>query len=187
MVNFDKIHFMKRKTIAIDMDGVIADVEAHALSLYEKHSGISLTKQDIIGKNDITIFPDGLFHQFVLRPGFFRDLPVMDGAIEALKKLSADFDIYIVSAAMEFPLSLAEKQAWLSEYFPFISWRNIIFCGDKSVVHTDYMIDDMCKNLDFCSGKPLLFTGFHNHEVTHHDRFDSWTEILAFFERELAR
>ncbi|RZJ68653.1 MAG: 5'(3')-deoxyribonucleotidase [Flavobacterium sp.] len=178
---------MKKKTIAIDMDGVIADVEAHSLSLYERHSGISLSKQSIIGKNGDDVFPDGLWRHFAFQAGFFRDLPVIEGAVEALRKLSEDFEIYIVSAATEFPLSLPEKQAWLGEHFPFITWYNIVFCGDKSIINTDYMIDDMCKNLDFCPGKPLLFTAFHNHNVDHHERFDNWDSILEFFERELVK
>jgi 5'(3')-deoxyribonucleotidase len=105
--------------------------------------------------------------------------------MEARSERCANFDVYIVSAAMEFPLSLAEKHEWLNEHFPFISWRNIVFCGDKSIVRTDYMIDDMCMNLDFCAGKPLLFSSFHNFDVKHHQRFDDWKSIAGFFESEI--
>lgn len=175
-----------RKTIAIDMDGVLADVEAYALELYEKHSGILLTKNDIVGKEEAEMLPDGLFNKFVFEKGFFRNAPVMEGAIEAVKILSEEFDVYIVSAAMEFPQSLPEKREWLSEHFPFVSWQNIVFCGDKSIIKTDYMIDDHRKNLDYCHGKALMFSAFHNHGQTHHPRFDNWNSIVAFFEKELA-
>ncbi|MFD2920822.1 5'(3')-deoxyribonucleotidase [Terrimonas rubra] len=173
-----------QKTIAVDMDGVLADVEAHALNLYYKQSGILLTKKDIEGRKEAEMLPDGLFYKLVREKGFFREVPVMPGAIEAIKKLSENFTIYIVSAAMEFPQSLPEKREWLAEYFPDISWRNIIFCGDKSVIKTDYMIDDHAKNLDFCQGKAIMFAAFHNQSQNQHLKFGNWDAVTAFFENE---
>lgn len=92
------------------------------------------------------------------------------------------FDVYIVSAAMEFPLSLYEKKQWLEEYFPFVSWKNIVFCGDKSIVKTDYLIDDHLKNLDHFTGVSLMFAASHNIYHNHHKRFNNWEEILDYFE-----
>jgi 5'-nucleotidase len=96
-----------------------------------------------------------------------------------------NFDVYIVSAAMEFPQSLTEKYEWLKEHFPFISWNNIIFCGDKSVINTDYMIDDHVKNLDCCKGRPFLFTAGHNISIDRHTRVNNWKEVISLLEREL--
>jgi 5'(3')-deoxyribonucleotidase len=121
----------------------------------------------------------GAIMKFLTTPGFFRTVPVMEGAIEAVKDLMNDYEVYIVSAAMEFPLSLYEKHQWLAEHFPFISWRNIIFCGDKSVIDTDFLIDDHLKNLDCCKGKALMFTAFHNVNHSHHQRVNNWKEIPA--------
>lgn len=173
-----------RKTIAIDMDGVIADVERSYLEWYERDYGVAYPKAAMSGLMENEAMPDGAIYKFLTTPGFFRSLPVMEGAVEALKELAEDHDLYIVSAAMEFPLSLYEKHQWLAEHFPFISWKNIIFCGDKSVIATDYLIDDHCKNLDFCKGKPLMFTAFHNVNHNHHTRVNSWKEIPALI-REL--
>ena len=94
------------------------------------------------------------------------------------------FDVYIVSAAIEFPQSLTEKLEWLQEHFPFISWQQIVFCGDKSIIGTDYMIDDHVKNLDCCKGKPMLFTSPHNVHIKNHKRVNNWTEVLAFLKQE---
>ncbi|MGC4041752.1 MAG: 5'(3')-deoxyribonucleotidase [Flavobacterium sp.] len=175
-----------KKTIAIDMDGVLADIEAHSLRLYKAYSGVTLSKKDILGKEEWNMLPEGLFKIFIHKEGFFRNAPVMDGAIEAVAKLSEEFEVYIVSAAMEFPLSLSEKHEWLLEHFPFISWKNIVFCGNKSIINADYMIDDHRKNLDTFKGKALMFSAFHNHGQNHHDRFDNWKSIVSFLEKELA-
>ena len=94
-----------------------------------------------------------------------------------------DFDVYIASAAMEFPLSLFEKKEWLEEYFPSISWKNIVFCGDKHIIRTDYLIDDHLKNLDYFPGIPLMFTASHNVQFTHHQRVNNWEEVLRYFKK----
>src|SRR5205085_1561527 len=121
---------LKKKSIAIDMDNVIADVESNYRDWYEKYYGIRIEKEAMLGKPETEAFPDkDAILKFLYTPGFFRSAPMVSGAQDALKKINEDFQIYIVSAAMEFPQSLPEKLEWLKEHFPFISWRNIVFCG----------------------------------------------------------
>lgn len=169
---------MKKKSIAIDMDGVLADTESQYLAYYEQEFGERLTKDIFHHVPEAEALPNGCIYKFLYTPGFFRTVPVMEGAVEAVKKLQERYEVYIVSAAMEFPLSLSEKKEWLAEHFPFIHWRNIIFCGNKNIIDTDYMIDDYCKNLDYCKGQPILFSAGHNLGVNHHIRVQNWTEVL---------
>jgi 5'-nucleotidase len=174
----------KRKTIAIDMDGVIADTIAHFVACYEKDYGVRIEKTAFEGKPESEGLPNNAVRQYVYTPGFFRAVPVMEGAKEALLALSKNFDIYIVSAAMEFPQSLFEKYEWLQEHFPFITWKNIIFCGDKSIIGTDYMIDDHVKNLDCCKGKTYMFTAGHNLGIDRHTRVNNWKEVVQVFNEQ---
>lgn len=85
----------------------------------------------------------------------------------------------MVSSAMEFPLSLSEKQAWLSENFPFIQWNQIVFCGSKEIIKADIMIDDYFKNLDYFEVETILFAQPHNQLLDRgkHQRVHSWVEI----------
>ena len=169
-----------KKTIAIDMDGVLADVEQQFLTWYERDYGVKYTKEYLADRGEYDVFPEkDAIRKFVFAPEFFLTLPVMDGAVEAVKELSEEFEIYIVSAAMEFPQSLPEKYVWLQTNFPAISWKNIIFCGDKSIINTDYMIDDHIKNLDNFKGKTIMFNAYHNVKYTHHDRANNWKEVVA--------
>jgi 5'-nucleotidase len=173
-----------RISIAVDMDGVIADTETHFIRYYEKESGEKMDRNMMIGVPENTAFPDKTAVQrYVRMPGFFRTLPLIPGAVSSVKSLMEDFELYIVSAAMEFPLSLYEKKQWLEEHFPFISWRNIVFCGDKHIIKTDYLIDDHLKNLDHFSGIPLMFHAAHNVNHHHHRRMNNWGEVLGFFEK----
>ncbi|AXB58364.1 5' nucleotidase, NT5C type [Flavobacterium fluviale] len=172
-----------KKTIAIDMDGVLADIESHFLRRYLTETGITLTRSDIIEPKGAQTL-ESRTTAYLNEPGFFRSIPVMQGAVEAVKKLMEDFDVYIVSAAMEFPLSLFEKQQWLAEHFPFIKWNNIVLCGDKNIIKTDYLIDDHCKNLDYCHGKAIMFDAYHNLDKHQHQRVKSWTEVLMIMRGE---
>jgi 5'-nucleotidase len=174
-----------KKTIAIDMDGVIADVEPQLLKYYQQQYNISVKSEDIQGLTSKEAFPlDAENKKMLNTAGFFSQLKVMDGAVKAVKKLMESYDVYIVSAATEFPLSLTEKIDWLKEHFPFIHWRNIVLCGNKEIIKTDYMIDDHCKNLDFCTGKTIMFNAYHNADMHHHLRVMNWDEIIDFFDKE---
>lgn len=169
-----------KKTIAIDMDGVIADIDTHYINWYERDYGIKLLPENIRGLTTDEAF-GGATRKFVFTPGFFLTVPVMPGAVEALKTLSEIFDIYIVSAAVEFPQSLTEKLEWLNTNFPFITWKNIIFCGNKSIINTDFMIDDLIRNLDTFKGETLMFNSLFNYNHNHHRRVNNWQEVVEFF------
>jgi 5'-nucleotidase len=170
---------MTRKSIAIDMDNVIVDIETNWIAWYHNEFGIEVTREAMHGIPEDQAFPDPLAaRSLIYKPGFFRNAPLIPGAQEALLKLQENFDVFIVSAAMEFPNSLAEKYDWLAEHFPFIHWKNIVFCGDKRVINTDYLIDDHLKNLDYCQGTPILFTAGHNRGIDKYRRVNNWDEAL---------
>ena len=177
---------MKKKTIAIDMDGVLADIDAQLIDHYNKVYGTTLSKESIKGLTSEDAFNGrDLLYEVLNTENFFRTLPVMPDAVESLLELQENFEIFIVSAATEFPISLAEKMAWLAEHFPFIKWDNIILCGSKRIINTDFMIDDHCKNLDYCMGKPIMFTAFHNVNQNHHLRVNNWKEAVAVLNETL--
>lgn len=179
---------MKRtKRIAVDMDEVIADVEPKFLTLYEQEMGRRPVRDEYWGKKIYQV--DGADHirNFLFEKGFFADLPVMPHSQEVLRELKEHYEIYITSAAMEFRSSLEDKYDWMQRYFPFIHWKNIVFCGDKSVIRADYMIDDHAHNLETFVGKGLLYTASHNIGVTKFTRVNNWEEIRAFFYEERER
>ncbi|SEW07033.1 5' nucleotidase, NT5C type [Chitinophaga arvensicola] len=168
--------------IAIDMDNVMADLTQHLLDVYAREYGEVIDPVRLNNIPEGSAFPEGVAMKILSAPGFFRGIPVMAGSQEVVKALAAQHEVFVVSAAMEFPLSLAEKHAWLEEHFPFISWKNIVFCGSKTIVEADYMIDDHDKNLSTFKGTPLLFTAPHNLPLQDYTRVNSWEEVAAYFE-----
>lgn len=167
-----------KKRIIIDMDGVLADVYKQFISYEEKETGNKINLRDLKGKEEYQAFKNG--RTYVHSKGFFRNAPVMEGAVSALQILNNLYEVFVVSAAMEFPNSLVEKHEWLHEHFPFITWHQIVFCGSKLVVQGDVMIDDHFKNLDNFNGQTILFTQPHNdgHDNRRHTRVNNWQEIV---------
>jgi 5'(3')-deoxyribonucleotidase len=165
------------KLILVDMDGVLVDIYARFFELQEKETGQRLTLSDIAGLLEAEAFANQ--RKWVSAPGFFRSLPAMPGSQVVLEKLNKKYRIIVVSLATEFPNSLTDKQLWLHENFPFISWKQIVFCGDKNIIKADIMIDDHLKNLDHFEGETIMFTQPPNmlFNTSNHKRVDSWFEI----------
>ncbi|RFM35717.1 5' nucleotidase, NT5C type [Chitinophaga silvisoli] len=165
--------------IAIDMDGVMADTSQQYINWYANRYGQTIDINSLVGLPETEGFPAGkdVIRSFLYEPGFFRTKPVIKDCQEVVKALFDKHDVFIVSAAMEFPQSLVEKLDWLKEHFPFIGWERIVFCGSKTIVHADYMIDDHVKNLQSFKGEPLMFTAPHNVNISGYKRVNSWEEV----------
>lgn len=174
---------MKERVI-IDMDEVIADTMGKMVKWYESEYGQKVDHSVMRNGSWVAGFPEA--HRKMIRerlhePGFFRDVPVMEGSQEVLQKMNERYEVFIVSAAMEFPNSLKDKLDWLLEHFPFLNWRQLVLCGDKRMINGDHMIDDHVRNLEPFNGKKYLFTSFHNVDVTGYVRVNSWTEVAELF------
>ena len=173
--------------IALDMDEVIAEIAPKFLDLYEQKYGVRLRRQDYWRKKIYQINGAVEIRNHLFEKGFFRDLPVMPHSQEVVRELQEYYDIFIVTAAMEFRNSFEDKYDWLQEHFPDLPWRNVVFCGDKSIIQADYMIDDHPHNLETFRGKALLFTASHNLDEHRFTRVNDWLEIRDFFQKERAR
>jgi len=178
---------MDKKRVLVDMDHVMADITSQYVKWYKETTGTEVNRNDLLGKPEDLAFPQPqLIRDFLNRPGFFRSAALIPGSREGVKELNEHFEVFIVSAAMEFPQSLIEKYDWLAEHFPFISWKQVIFCGSKKPISADYMIDDHFKNLANFKGEKLLFTATHNIH-THIDgytRVNNWAEIQELLIRQ---
>lgn len=167
------------KRLAVDMDGVLADVYQQFIRKHYEESGELLSIDTMAGLHEGQVFPHARKH--VTSKGFFDDIPVVPNSREVLEELNRHYKVYVVSAAMEFPLSLGEKQQWLDRHFPFIGWRQRVFCGSKEIIKADIMVDDYFKNLDSFEGETYLFTQPHNAlaETGRHKRVRDWLEIQS--------
>ncbi|QLE00741.1 5'(3')-deoxyribonucleotidase [Galbibacter sp. BG1] len=167
-------------TIFVDMDEVMADTYNAHIEQYNKDFETCLTVEECHGKEVWQSVPEE--HQKSIRKhahneGFFRMIKPIENSQRVLKELSEVHDVYIASAAMEFPLSLLDKYRWLDEHFPFIHWKKRILCGDKHILKGDVLIDDRSFNLEHFDGRSIMFTSPHNVHTKGFERVDNWNEV----------
>ena len=169
-------------TIFVDMDEVIADAYQAHIDIYQEEYGTSFVKEQCAGKEFWRMVPEA--HQKSVkdhanRIGFFKNLKVIPDSQQVLKELFLKYEVYIASAAMQFPYSLKEKSDWLDIFFPFIPWQHRILCGHKHILKGDVLIDDRSYNLEKFEGRRLLFTSPHNTGQKEFERVSSWNQIAS--------
>ncbi|GGD25475.1 5' nucleotidase, NT5C type [Pontibacillus salipaludis] len=169
--------------IAVDMDDVIADPLSKHIEVFNERFNEDISIQDLQGKYLTEIRPNLQVEimNILSEPNFFCDLEVMEDSQEVLKELSQFYEIFIVTAAMEIPTSFTSKYKWLKGNFSFLNKNNFVFCGDKSIVNADYLIDDNPKHFKRFKGKGILFNSPYNSSETGYYRVNSWKEIRNYF------
>ncbi|TSB46034.1 5' nucleotidase, NT5C type [Alkalicoccobacillus porphyridii] len=175
-----------KKRIAIDMDEVIADFIPKHLDRYNQEYNEQLTVNDLQGCTLESLRPDleDVIKGYIREPNFFRDLKVIKDSQSVIEELSFLYEVYITTAAMEYPTSFTAKYEWLKEHFPFLSDMNFVFCGTKKIIRADYLIDDNTKHFKTFEGQGLLYTAPHNVHETGYVRVNNWQEIKSFFSKE---
>lgn len=170
--------------IGIDMDEVMADTLGHYLERYNSELGRNLTREALYGKRVMEVLPpEDIPHirQYFQTADFFAQIGVMPGAQEVVKDLTDKYEVFITTAAMEVPVSFTPKFHWLQEHFPFLPSSHFVFCGDKSIIYADYLIDDSVKHFERFRGEGILFTAPHNVHETRYRRVNSWEDVRAMF------
>ncbi|MEM1001110.1 MAG: 5'(3')-deoxyribonucleotidase [Bacteroidota bacterium] len=167
-------------TIFVDMDDVLADTYGKHIEIYNREHQQDLSLAQIsdgeVWQNVPEMHQESI-HKHVLTEGFFRGLsPIKDSQL-VMEALCTKHEVYIATAASQFPVSLKEKSDWLDEYFPFISWHYRIYCGHKYMLNGDLLIDDRAYNLKDFQGEKFLFSSPHNIQERRYTRVSSWMEI----------
>jgi 5'-nucleotidase len=171
------------------MDEVMADTLSEHLRRYNQAFDEALTPADLAGKGLWQVAPSDRQQQvraFLDAEDFFEDLPLMPGSQEVLKGLSERFDIFVATQAMTVPNSLGPKYRWLQRHFPFIPPTNYVFCGNKSILRAEYLIDDLPRNLERFEGRGLLYTAPHNVAASGFTRVNNWPDVAAYFDQPVA-
>lgn len=171
--------------ICVDMDEVMADTLSEHLRRYNDAFDEAITPADLVGKGIWEYAPEDRRMQlraFLDAEDFFEDLPLLPGAQEVLRALSERFEIFIATQAMTVPNSLGPKYRWLQRHFPFIPPTHYVFCGNKSILLADYLIDDLPRNLERFQGTGLLYSAPHNLTASgSFTRVNDWGDVAAYF------
>lgn len=126
---------MKKLTLLIDMDGVVADFRKAILD----NSSITSNEFD-----NPTIETENKVDEYCIsNPTIFETLEPIEGAIEAVTKLFDKYDVYFCSTPMYLvPESYKSKRLWLEKYFGPLAARRLILTHRKDLIKGDILIDD---------------------------------------------
>lgn len=168
------------RRLALDMDDVLADTAGKMRGWLADHLGLVVTPEMARGRQmEEYLDPEAWrqLHRAMQAPDFFEDIPPIPGSREMVADLAQRHEIFIASAAMEFPNSFSAKFTWLRRHFAFIDPMNYLFCGDKSIVRADVLVDDNARNFKGFHGVGILFDAPHNSLVEGHLRARDWGEV----------
>lgn len=153
-----------RYTLLLDMDGPLASFDSAGYEMCDR-----LNLDVLVPRMERTAryFTDHLSHEHravaraeIETPGWFRSLPVVEGAKEGVAELIASgIDVWVCTKPLEEnPTCRDEKAAWLAEHFPRLE-RKLIITPDKSLIHGAVLLDDAPKIewLARASWLPVIF------------------------------
>lgn len=150
--------------VFLDMDGVLADFEKLMIERFPQVADMVPHSEEVGPYSDIC----------QATPGFYRDLPPVEGAIDAFHALREKYDVWILSApSWENPASYSEKREWCREWLGDENiYKKLILSNDKSFFSGRALVDDRTKY------GAAEFKGEHIHFGT--DKFPDWKAVTDY-------
>lgn len=144
---------IKKDVVYVDMDGVVANFAKKWKKMYGKELD--------------------LYHIPPTPTGFYSDLEIIPGSIDAIKKLSEHFDVYFLSTAEWNNISSwSDKRLWIEKHFGKYAHKRLILSHNKSLHIGKYLIDDRAIDTN------LAFTGEFIHFGS--TMFPTWESVINY-------
>lgn len=164
--------------ILLDMDGVLCDLLKKWFATYNEEFGDALRPESVTEWGPHRFAKAGKrVYQYLARPGFFRDLEPIPGAIEGVNALAArGHELVVVTSARR---GHTDKAAWIKEHLPVIPADHIVFTHRKELVRGDILFDDAPHHLEAFAayGLPVAMAYPYNAQVAC-PRVPDWAAFL---------
>ena len=158
------------RPLLLDMDGVLADFDRPLFWAYgpwlnctpetQVHRFLTDHLVGDIGGGSTRSELRARMRADVEAPGWFRELPLIKGAQEAVGILeSRRWDVWLCSKPLEASATCAsEKFAWVAEHFPSLVGK-LILAPNKGMVSGSVLVDDAIKPswLTYANWAPVVY------------------------------
>jgi 5'-nucleotidase len=137
--------------LLVDMDGVICNFNKTIWDIFERDCPDMLEDfprpKELIEFYAENTYDNSLFlntmQSINQEEGFFLELEPIAGAIDALKDLEKDFEVFICTAPLlENSTCCNDKLEWIHQHLGYEWTRRTIISKDKTVIDGDFLIDD---------------------------------------------
>lgn len=164
------------KRVMVDMDETIVNLTDPWFDILNEQAGTSFTRDDVNMYDCVKFYEPYLSEEEVLKPfykpGFWLELPPLDGAIDAIKILAASgYNVFILSSPWYSQYCAWEKTLWVEKHLKFLGPNRLILTRNKYLIDADYFVDDHVEMIQYCKGKKILIDRGWNRE---HDCPPGW-------------
>lgn len=179
------------KRLMIDMDDVICG--GGFLKLVNTFLKTNYTQEDISTyyiQDLIPVEKKEEWITFFSKENVYAYVQMLPDAKQVIEKLNKEYETYIITDYIypECPNysgeNLRNKFYYLYKELPFLAPKQFIFGAVKDFVQADIKIDDIPRHLEKASEQKLLFTAYHNKNITQEElqtrgitRVNNWKEI----------
>ncbi len=169
--------------LLLDQDGPLASFDEAAFAACEREGwGVDCTLITQQHRFMTDHMPDDdhrtLLRKIIDEPGWFRNLPVVEGAREGLKELAEHFEVWICTKPLESSaVCRDDKAAWLVEHFGREWERRMIPAPDKSMVRGHILLDDApnLEEIQRALWLPIVFPMSWNQQGSDWEGLPCWT------------
>lgn len=134
--------------IIVDLDSTIVDLLNPWLAAYNADHDDTLTI-DQLTRFDLHALAKGgkAIYSYLDQPGFFENLPALEGAVEAVKFLHDDGHELVFATSCPHPEGKKGKGIWFQKNLPFIHPGKLAILDDKHFIAADALVDDGAHNI----------------------------------------
>lgn len=178
----------KPKLILIDQDGVLADFERGFYAAWQAsghpHPALPLEqRRSFYVRDDYPVELRAEVEAIYTAAGFYRDLPLIAGATEALTALlEQGHDVRICTSPLnQYRNCVPEKYEWIERHLGTEFVTRMIVSKDKTIVRGDVLVDDNPSVKGPCqaSWRHVLFDQPYNrHAQAPRMTWASWRDVL---------
>lgn len=177
---------MSQKIIAVDVDGVVANIHSPWLERYNRDYDDNLTAKDIKSwgiSEYVKVACGEEIYSYLSDPTLYDDVtPVLDAlyGVNLLRKM--DYRVVFVTDASVHP---GQKMRWLQDWGFLSDVKDYYEARDKSLIASDYLIDDRIFNVQNAHGRGIIFAQEWNKYLLGYPRLFDWAFTYHLFgERE---